>query len=234
MLESIKNMKLTRILIFLVLASCQRHDVCESPLIIEKLNNQNSEIQSVSCRLSSSASISDLFYEKPNKIFLKTYFLGKEEAKVSSDGQNYWFWIRNFDPKCIYYTPLENLEETRVIDPLRPDMIKSLLCIDEIPNENTLVQDDNAVQIFFVCGSYRRLLIVKDGKIKEQHWYSFEDKPLLSIYVINQDIIPSLIKVIWHEQNYKVKISMSQVKINPKEKPKYDMPEMKKKNLKDY
>lgn len=199
---------------------------------IIQINERNSLIKSISCDLSSEMTNSYFFYSKPNKVILNTYLFKREESKIASNGEVYWFWIKKFDPKSVYYCRPDKIDETRVIDPLKPHLIKSLICIDEIPLDSN-VKFDNKIEVSFKDGQHDRLIIIDDGKIQEQHWNQ-NNAPILSIYVLEHAEVPTSIKVVWHKENYSAKIRINNIKINVKEEESFDAPNFKKINLEEY
>lgn len=193
-------------------------------LDIQKINQKNSHIMAASCDLIGNSAEFYWFYEKPNKVYFATKFLKKEQAIVSADGKTYWFWIKSFDPKSVYYCDLDKIELTRVKSPLKPDLIKSLIFIDEIPKTAKV----NNNEICFKDGFYSRIIKIEKEKIKEQHWLE-NNKPTLSAYYNEESI-----KIVWHEENTKISVFIKNLKINPTHRPAQQMPNLKTINLEDY
>ena len=197
------------------------HDTLD---IIQKINLKNSKITSASSELVGNTAEFYWFYEKPNKVYFVTKFLKKEQAIASSDGKTYWFWIKSFDPKSVYYCDLDKIELTRVKSPLKPDLIKSLIFIDEIPKTAKVNNDE----ISFKDGFYLRIIKIGKENIKEQHWFENNEK-LLSAYYQDE-----CIKINWYEENKQISVFVKNLKINPKHEPDQQMPDLKKINLEDY
>lgn len=198
--------------------------------IIKEINQTNSQIKSISCELSEDLTNSYLFYSKPNELILTTYFFNKQQSKLSSNGETYWFWIKKFDPDAVYHCRLSKIDETTVIDPLKPDLIKSILCIDEIPIEKSKIKISDQIEIYFKYKQYDRIVIIQDERIKAQYWH-LNNELILSIEVIRFEKIPTLIKVTWHKENYSTRIRLKNIKINAEETADHKMPDLKKINL---
>lgn len=198
---------------------------------INQINEQNSRINSISCDLTSEITNSYFFYCKPDKVILNTYFLKREESKIASDGKTYWFWIKKFNNKSVYYCRTIKIDDTRVIDPLKPNLIKSLICIDEIPLDSKIKLSDE-IEVEFKDGTYERKIIIYNNRIQEQHWF-LVGSPILSIYVLEHNEVPTLIKVLWHKENYSTKIRISNIQINPNKQQSFEMPDLNKINLED-
>lgn len=71
-----------------------------------------------------------LFAEKPRNFRLKTSVIGKDEADIGSNAQEFWFWIaRNPEPRQ-YYCAYKDLEEGRVQSmplPIQPEWVMETL-----------------------------------------------------------------------------------------------------------
>ena len=68
--------------------------------------------------------------EKPRNFRMKAGLLGKDEADIGSNGQEFWFWIaRNPEPRQ-YYCAYKDLEEGRVQQmplPIQPEWVMESL-----------------------------------------------------------------------------------------------------------
>jgi hypothetical protein len=200
--------------------------------VIKNINYVNSKIKSISCDLSEEMTNSYFFYSKPNELILNTYFFNREQSKISSNGEIYWFWIKKFDSKSVYYCNLSKIDETSVIDPLKPDLIKSIICIDEIPLERSTIKITDQIEVSFKYKQYDRVIIVQDEKIKSQYWY-INKEPILSVEVLKTEQIPTLLKVTWHREKYTTRIRLKNIKINQEKKLDHNMPNLNKINLEE-
>ena len=67
-----------------------------------------------------------LYAEKPRNFRMKVIAVGKEEADIGSNGQEFWFWVaKNPEPKQ-YYCSYKDLEEGRVRSlplPIQPEWV---------------------------------------------------------------------------------------------------------------
>lgn len=195
--------------------------------LIQKINEENKEIYSISCNLSARYADFYWFYEKPNKVYFLTQVFKKDQAIVSSDGEIYWFWIKDFDSKHVYYCDLDKLQNTRVKSPLQPNLIKSLIFVDQIPLEAKIIDDE----ILFEQDGYSRVIKIEDMKITEQHWL-LEGKSILSIYT-EHDNLPKRLRIIWHEEKQQIIVEVKKISTNP-ESPSQIMPKLEKINLENY
>jgi len=221
------------LIVFIILILMALNKPSKQPTIldakdfIQKINEKNKEIHSISCDLSSKYANFYWFYEKPNKIYFLTRAFKKDQAIVSSDGETYWFWIKDFDPKHVYYCDLDKLKDTRVKNPLQPDFIKSLIFVDQIPLDAKVVGE----KILFDQGGYSRVFKLEETKIKEQHWL-LGGKPILSVYT-EYDSGPKYLKIIWHEEKQQIYVEVIKINTNI-EIPSQAMPKLKKINLYNY
>lgn len=229
-----KYFKLIAILCLFFLISCKKQDFYyKNPIeAIKHINSKNSKISCFSCNISSFFVDSKFYYQKPDRIFLENYFLGKKEAIISLNNQEYWFWIRRFDANSVYYCDYAKLNETTVRHPLRPQLIKSFFCIDQIPDNAILTKSNNLIESVFAQDEYLRIIKSNENNIVEQHWL-LNNQNILSIYVLEFDTIARSINVIWHEENHSVKLKVTNFKQNTK-MPNQKILNLKKVNLENY
>jgi hypothetical protein len=88
---------------------------------------------------------------------IKASFWGLEQARVAFDGSEYWFWIRSYDPNRHYACPMESVEATGLIPPLRPSFMRWIL--DEGLADG---------KFLFKDGDYDVELDVREGSVVEQ------------------------------------------------------------------
>jgi len=181
---------------------------------IEKANRNYRKIKSINYeKISSFLTNSTLFYEKPNKIMFETYYFNKKKLQIICDGVLFWFWIEQFDKKNAYYSKLEDLNKTRIKKSLRPDVLKTLVWVDELDNyeieNNELVIKEK---------NYKIKLNLKEGKVISQK-IEINSIPVLSVFTeefqeINKIFVPKKIKVEWHEEKRKETIDLGIAKLN--------------------
>lgn len=229
-----KYFKLITILCLFFLISCKKQDFYyENPIeTIKNINSKNSKISCFSCDISSFLVNSKFYYQKPDRIFLENYFLGRKEAIISLDNQEYWFWIKRFDADSVYYCDYAKLNETTVRHPLRPQLIKSFFCIDQIPENAILNSSNDLIESFFTEDEYTRIVKFNKNNIVEQHWM-LNGENLLSIYVFEFDTIARSINVVWHEENHSLKLKITNFKLDV-DMPDQKMLDLKKVNLENY
>lgn len=196
--------------------------------LIQKINAQNEQVNSVSCDLVGNFASFYWFYEKPNKVYFKTTSRNKDQAIISDDGQTYWFWIKTFDPRTVYYCDSSKVDNTRVKHPLKPNFIKGILFFDKMPPEAHVNQYRHTTEISFFDENYLRKILVNHNQITEQHWLE-NGELILSVYY-NSD----LVEIFWHEENQSTIARIKQLIINPKEKPDQMPLDLKKIDLNGY
>ena len=195
---------------------------------IRKFNASISAIKSISCNVSAIGTKTEVVYIKPFKVLAVTSsFFGRKQAEVGTDGRDYWFWMRDFDKEAIYYCPLSKLSSTRVVLPMRPNLITSALGVDEIMWESISIQegvacltrseDDLVKCVFFRDDKMTGVTYHRDGRPmmtatfkSHQRIYGFE--------------IPKEVNVFLHDENASLDFEIKNVVINLEKPPEIKMP----------
>lgn len=202
-------------------------------LELEKYNENISRIDSIfyeSITSNTDLLRSNLYYKKNDTLFLESFLIGKESEIGLKDGI-YWFWIKKFDSKNVYYCPKKEILNTRIQSPLNPNLIKLMTTIDPITpreiNKNCLfeIKDDLVRKIFFYEKKISRQEIYKDGNLI----FTCE---FLDFYFENNCYLPKKIKITWHEENINAMLFFSKPKINITKD--FDIPKINKINLLGY
>lgn len=203
------------------------------------INTANSSVKSISCIISAIATRTEVSYIKPSKFIAKTSSLGRKQAEVATDGDDYWFWIREFDRDSVYHCPLPKISSTRVTFPMRPKLMTSVLCVDQLSYDSISIDAGGAIHLKSKEDELFKHVTVMNGKISEIA-YSMGNIPILDISIkshqkINGIELPKNVHIFWHEQNAHTNAEIKNVVINIKDKLEIKMPEgMKRISLIDF
>lgn len=196
---------------------------------IRDFNASVSAIKSISCNVSAIGTKTEVVYIKPSKVLAVTSsFFGRKQAEVGTDGRDYWFWMRDFDKESIYHCPLSKISSTRVVLPMRPDLITSALGVDEIIWESISIQEGVAC---LTCseGDLVKCVLFKDDKMKGVTYHRDGLPMMTATFKSHQNIdgleIPKDINVFWHEENASLDLEIREVSLNIKDPPEIKMPE---------
>ena len=212
------------LLFFAILAVCnkEKQKIVIPPSKIEELirsiNENNAKVRSISYpEISCSRVNSTLFYEKPSRIQITSNFLGSKESEIFSDENTFWFWLKSFDPKSVYFCEREKIHLTRVINPLRPELLVRLVCLDEIPSDAKLVPLEGYCELVVQEETYLRKLVLKD-RVTRQTFYKDGEEVFLVDFVSVQNvdgiIVPKQIKLSWKKENISMTMDMGTPLIN--------------------
>ena len=197
---------------------------------VEGINRRNSAVKNVFYgSIRSGRSSSTMFYSKPFDFMMSTSFLGRRESEVGSDKEIFWFWIRSFDPKSAYFCLRADVGKTRMRGAIRPDLLKSLLGIDEIdPSRAKMERCGPLLELTFEEFDHTRRLVLDSEKILEQH-VSRGGVAVLSARVVdfhsaNGTFLPKKIRVEWHEEGFAATLEMEGLETNLEKEPKVGIP----------
>ncbi|NBT57375.1 hypothetical protein EBT16_01180 [bacterium] len=193
------------------------------------LNTANSHIFSMSCSISSMGTRTEILYLKPNKIVATTVSpFGRKQAEVATDGKEYWFWMRDFDKDSVYHCPLSKVSTTRVVLPMRPNLVVSFLGVDEIRWDSMSVEEGVA-RLSSSEEDLSKLVTFEGGKITGVSYHRGETPEMTATFKSHQIIdgfeVPKVVNVSWHEQNSSFDLEIKDVLINIKNPPEIKMPE---------
>lgn len=205
---------------------------------IRDFNSAVSSIRSISCEVSTMATKTEIVYIKPSKLLTTTILFGRKRSEVATDGRDYWFWIKDFDRASIYHCPLSKISSTRVILPMRPNLIKSVLAIDEMEWESMSTQEGTA-RLKRSEDDLVKCVLFRNSRIVEIAYYRGESPVMTAKFKSHQNIngfqIPKDVNVFWHEENESLDFEIKNVVINIDNPPEIKIPEgMKKISLIDF
>jgi len=206
---------------------------------IRKFNASISAIKSISCNVSAIGTKTEVVYIKPFRVLAVTSsFFGRKQAEVGTDGRDYWFWMRDFDKESIYHCPLSKISSTRVVLPMRPNLITSAFGVDEIMWESISIQEGVAC---LTCSEddLVKCVLLRDDKVTGVTYYRDGLPMMTATFKSHQKIdgfeIPKEVNVFWHEENASLDFEIKNVVINTEEPPEIKMPSgMKKISLIDF
>lgn len=206
---------------------------------IREFNSSASAIKSISCDVVTMGSKTELVYIKPSNVLAVTSLpFGRKHAEVATDGRDYWFWIMDFDRTSIYHCPLSEISSTRVILPMRPNLITSVVGIDEIRWES-MSMDEGTAQLTCFEGDLAKCVSFRDGNVVRIAYRRGELPVMTATFKSHQNIggfeVPKEVKVFWHEENASLDFEIKNVVLNITKPPEIKMPEgLKKVSLLDY
>ena len=210
-----------------------------APECIESLNTRNSSARSVLCpsiRKGITTS-SSLFYEKKGSMFFTTLLLGQAELVVGLDDEEYWFWMRSFDPKSIYFSRRERLDFTNLRLVMRPEIIEMMSWIVELDPSSPTFRSERGHVAIMPSGPFEIVVEFDSEKILHQSAYLFGE-PIVTLEGLEFSrfknlILPTKIIATWHEEKISYKFLIDKWIVNAA-KPEISLPKgLKRVNLED-
>jgi hypothetical protein len=204
------------------------------------LNKRNSSAKSVLCPSirTGIGSNSMLFYSKDDRVTFASWFLGVSEALVRCDRSEYWFWVRSFDAKSIYFCDRERIEKTRLRPIMRPEVLGMIAWIGEIDPLQKTHRSDRGFIAQVKRGSMDIFIEFDHEKILAQSAFS-EGRKIVTLEgfqfaEFSRLMMPKRIRATWHEENISGEFVIEKWIINAKE-PEISPPEgLKRVSLEDY
>jgi hypothetical protein len=196
---------------------------------IRDFNASSSAIMSISCEVSAMGSKTEVIYMKPSKVLAITSSpFGRKQAEVATDGKDYWFWLKDFDKTSIYHCPLSMISSTRVILPMRPNLITSALGVDEIRWDSISIHEGTA-QMKCSEDDLVKCVTFKEGRIEEITYLRQYRPVMTATFKSHQNIdgfeVPKELNVFWHEENASLNFEMKNVVLNFSKPPEIKMPQ---------
>ena len=124
----------------------------EAEIIIDKINNINSQFDSViynniSIKFNFFISIhanAQLFFEKTKRLRIKIDrgIMGSE-MDIGSNEKIFWFWSKRMKPPVLYYSEHEDFKKSMLKTPLNPDWIIECFGFNQIDKRNINVFKKN-------------------------------------------------------------------------------------------
>lgn len=189
--------------------------------LIESVNSKNRQITSVLS--SSEASFkkikSRLYYKKPDQFLLVMQSKKGKELEIGFNNVYYWFWIKTFDPKNLYYCKIEQVNRTNLKPILYPQVLSDLLGINELNMSNfDFVETNGTIKgTEYKCG-LKHVIIFDNEKIIEQEYYE-KEKIILRVKVksfsdYNGTKIPKDINLEFHQEGISLNLEIKPEEIN--------------------
>lgn len=100
--------------------------------IIEEINNNNANFQSIVCKESKKGFDFEIRYKSPESFLLIVEGKRGKELEIGFNESDYWFYFRKFDPKNLYFCEKQKLDKTRLKTILYPQILNDLLCLNLI------------------------------------------------------------------------------------------------------
>lgn len=196
---------------------------------VRKINSANSSVKSISCKASAPGADIEILYAKPSMFIATTSYFGRKQAEVASDGVLYWFWIREFDRNSVYHCPLSRISSTRVTFPMRPKLIVSVLCVDELIYDSMSVDEEGTIRLWSKEEDLSKCVSIREGNISEIDYY-FEKSPILNVKIMSHQRIdgvdlPKNVRIFWHDQKASTSAELKDIVLNGANPHSIKMPE---------
>ena len=141
-------------------------------------------------------------YEKPDKVHVSTSRFGRVEAEIYCDGEEFWFWMRSFDPDNVYRCRPADISKTRLKPPLHPELIKGVAFIDPPGTE----------------GLYSRRVSVEGGNVTRQT-FSDDSGPVLKLKAesfrqVSGFLLPEKVRAEWPQEGMTLEFKIADWKVN--------------------
>lgn len=173
---------------------------------MNSLNERQSSARSVLCPSIKTGitSNSSLFHRKDDIVSLSSWFLGLREAVVGCDGLEYWFWMRSFDAKSVYFCDREKLERTTLRPIMRPEVLIMIAWIGEIETAQEVRKSNAGFVAVTKKGAIDIIVEFDQEKIRTQTAIS-EGVPIVTLEgddfaEFSGLILPKRIRAFWHEE----------------------------------
>lgn len=190
--------------------------------IVKSINEKNSKIKSTYCPEIKIGFLnkSSLFCEKNGDLLFVTYIYGTKEAMIGCEKNNYWFWIRSFDKKSIYFCKKSNLNKTNLNPIMNPEIISSMGWMREINPNSKIEYSEKGLLCEFKKDLIKIIIEFDSEKIISQKIF-IDERLILTMegkeynYFSNH-LMPTKIKAFWHEENIKETLYIDQWILNKK------------------
>jgi len=197
---------------------------------LKAMNLRNSRAETVYCpkiRMGL-VSISSLFYERDGETLFSTWFLGMREAVVGFDNEEYWFWIRSFDRKSLYFCDRSRMESTRIRTIMMPEVMAIMAWVPEADFENGAVPYHGGFKTERKMGKVLLSVEFDHEKVLSQQ-ISEEGRMIATLEgsdfkSFSGIMLPRKIKATWHEEDLSSEFLVEEWIIN-KKNPGASLPE---------
>lgn len=189
--------------------------------LIEGINSRNRQITSVlsTSEVSFKKTRSKLYYKKPSQFLLVAQSKKGKELEIGFNNIHYWFWIKNFDPKNLYYCKIEQVNRTNLKTILYPQVLSDLLGINELDMSNfDFVEiNGNIIGTEYKCG-LKHVIIFDNEKIIQQEYYENEKiiirVKVKSFFEYNGTKIPKDINLEFQQEGISLNLEIKPEEIN--------------------
>lgn len=201
---------------------------------INKINNRNEKIRTISCFLRTTSQMSykrpvklngSINYEKEKKFrLILNSFIGKE-LDIGSNNNVFWFWSNRMQKPGLYWSTYENFTKTRLKTPFNPLWLSHCLGINTITYTNNTTIDllkdklrvinaikngnnEDVVTITYI--DYKKSIITGHG--------IYDSKGILEasseIQKFNDEGLPEVISFMWYKEQASMIWHLSEIKTN--------------------
>ena len=131
----------------------------ELPALVKEINVRNASIKSLSCerldikiwqnghRFQLSGKI---YSEKPINFRMTIDSIMGHEVDIGSNDKNFWYWSRRDKVPGLHYAAHPDLYKSRLKTPFNPIFLRSTLGIEELPNENfKIVENEKHIMVTY-------------------------------------------------------------------------------------
>lgn len=195
--------------------------------IVAKINERAIKIDSIWYKNMKSGFFleSSLFCDKNGKTIARSFYRGKIESEIATDGIMFWFWIKQFDQHSLFFCRKEDISKTRVKDMLRPELTRLIVGIDGIPDKFNYLINGDFVEIEFDLGQFH-VTATSDGENIISYRASKNGFCIMTAKILEfENNVPKKITVIWHEENTRLDFFAEKIEINTKKPPEISIPE---------
>jgi hypothetical protein len=208
--------------------------------LINDLNEKNSNINSLILNGDNKKLKYHIAYKKPDQFLLSVEGQRGREIEVGFDNLYFWFYIKNFDSKNLYFCDKSKLDQTRIKPILRPEILIDLLGLNAIdPSKFIFFSKNDKIEAKEKKLGFIRIVIldVKENNIIEQSYY-YENDLFLSVKIqsffnFEGNNIPKSILINFKEERLFIPVEIKSKQINTEFK--IEMPsDYNKINLVDY
>lgn len=180
--------------------------------VIKSINDKNSKIRSIYCPEIKIGffSKSSLFCRKNGDLLFVVYVYGTKETMIGCKENNYWFWMRSFDKKSIYFCEKTNLNKTNLNPIMNPEVISMMGWMSEIDSGLPIFTSNKGLLCELKKDSSKIIIEFDSEKIISQKIF-IEEKLILTMEGKKYDyfsghLMPIEIKAFLHEENIEQKI----------------------------
>lgn len=165
-------------------------------------------------------------------------------ANIGSNDQEFWFWIKDSEPRAVFYCNYDESGQSPLASSLQPDWIVESLGLQEITSESlveaqvkpgaepgTLVVSQNSVATTGPAFYKETVVSESTRRILEQRIYSADKKTLLARATVSDHQrvelpspagetpsaveLPKKLRLEWTQEKLILEVVLGKVKVNP-------------------